>query len=98
LSEEEKQSQQAFDAGFPASTEQPVAKEPRKLSKPLYVNTIDENLLYTQLEEKRKGIDFISINPKTGAYEFPNAKDVNDFNVNTNLSMYYFDDFRCPFL
>jgi hypothetical protein len=79
LSEEEKQSQQAFDVAFQAGTEKTVAKEPRKLSKPLYINTIDENLLYTQLEEKRKGPEFIKINPKTGAYEFPNAKDVNDF-------------------
>jgi hypothetical protein len=79
LSEEEKQSQQAFDVAFQAGTEKTAAKEPRKLSKPLYINTIDENLLYTQLEEKRKGPEFIKINPKTGAYEFPNAKDVNDF-------------------
>jgi hypothetical protein len=40
---------------------------------------MDENILYTQLEEKRKGPEFIKINPKTGAYEFPNPKDVNDF-------------------
>jgi hypothetical protein len=79
LSEEEKQSQQAFDAAFESNVEQPVAKEPRRLSKPLYVNTMDENILYAQLEEKRKGPEFIKINPKTGAYEFANAKDVNDF-------------------
>jgi predicted RNase H-like HicB family nuclease len=79
LTDEEKQSQQAFDTAFESNVERPTTKQPRRLSKPLYVNTIDENLLYTNLEEKRKGFDFIKINPKTGTYEFSNAKDVNDF-------------------
>lgn len=75
LTEEEQQAQQAFDSVSPSD------KEPRKLSKPLYVNTIEENELYNELEEKRnkKGIDFMTVNPKTGAYEFPDTKDINDF-------------------
>lgn len=82
LTEEEKQSQQVFDSAFPSSTEEKATKQPRKLSKPLYVNTMEENQLYNELEEKRnkRGFDFITINPKTGAYDFASAKDVNDFN------------------
>lgn len=81
LSEEEKQSQQAFDSAFQTGTEQPVAKEPRKLSKPLYVNTMEENQLFNEQEEKRKkkNIEFFKINPETGAYEFPDTTDINDF-------------------
>ena len=79
LSEEEKQAQQAFDTYFPSDTEQPVTKAPRQLVNPLYVNPMEDNEIYAKEEEKRRGVELVRVNRKTGQYEFGNLKDIDNF-------------------
>lgn len=78
-SEEEKQAQQVFDASFPSTGEEPAAKGPRKLSNPLYVNPAEDNEIYAKEEEKRRGVELVRVNRKTGKYEFGSLKDIDNF-------------------
>lgn len=78
-SEEEKQAQQVFDTSFPSSTEQPIEKAPRQLANPLYVNPMEDNEIYAKEEEKRRGVELVRVNRKTGQYEFGNLKDIENF-------------------